>query len=136
MKRYGSLAVAVLLAAIALAVATRLPRPRVPQAPPPSPVPVAELAIEVRDGVVFPDAASVPKDHRVRLAVRNIGAHVTDLKLAGYESRVSCDSLAAGARWTTEFVSDLPGEDFAWMVGGRPAGRLAVTGSHLVEGHR
>ena len=30
----------------------------------------------------------------------------------------------------------LPGEDFAWLLNGKPAAKLRVAGSHLVEGHR
>jgi hypothetical protein len=135
MTRYHGLVLAVVIAALVVGGLARLPR-TTRTAPEPAPVPVVDLAIEVRDGVLAPEVASVPKDHRVRLVVTNAGTRSTSLSLAGYTARVSCDSLAPGARWATEFVADLPGDDFAWMVGGQPAGRLAVTGSHLIEGHR
>ena len=136
MKRYRPLVLGVLFAAIALTVIARLPHREKSSTPQTAVVPVADLVIEVKDGVVLPAAASVPKDHLVRLVVRNTGTRRTDLKLAGYESHVSLDSLAPGERWTTEFIADLPGDDFAWMVGGQPVGRLGVTGPHLIEGHR
>ena len=51
-------------------------------------------------------------------------------------NRPAAAPLAPGAGWTGEFLADRPGEDFAWLLDGEPAGRLTVTGSHLVEGHR
>ena len=136
MNRYLTLIVAVLLAAIALTVITRMPRRGATVAPKVAEIPVADLAIELKDGAVIPFASSVPKDHLVRLVVTNTGTRAADLRLVGYENHVRIDSLAPGARWTGEFIADLPGDDFAWMIGGQPAGRFGVAGSHLVEGHR
>jgi hypothetical protein len=62
--------------------------------------------------------------------------HAVGLALAGYEDRLAIPALSPGATWSGEFIADRPGEDFAWLLDGVPAGRLAVTGSHLVEGHR
>jgi hypothetical protein len=56
--------------------------------------------------------------------------------LAGYEELLPPRRIAPGETWSAEFVSSRPGDDFAWLVDGRPAGRLRVTGSHLEEGHR
>lgn len=136
MSRYRPLIVAVLFAAIALTVIARLPHRESSSTPKVAEIPVADLTIEVKDGTVIPYASSVPKDHLVRLVVTNTGIRATDLKLVGYENHVSIASLAPGERWTGEFIADLPGDDFAWMIGGQPAGRFGVTGSHLVEGHR
>jgi hypothetical protein len=58
------------------------------------------------------------------------------LRLAGYQDRVSLDSLAAGETRVVEFLADRPGEDFTWLIDGRPSGWFLVTGSHLVGGHR
>ena len=42
-----------------------------------------------------------------------------------------------GTSWIDEQVfADRPGDDFAWEVNGQVAGKLTVSGSHLVEGHR
>jgi len=66
----------------------------------------------------------------------NRDAVTVTLSLAGYEDRLAPRALARGARWDTTFIADRPGEDFAWLLDGKPAGQLTVTGSHLVEGHR
>ena len=122
-----------------LAVGVRLPG-RAPRAVPPpakaqAAVPVVRLAIEVRAGAAPPPRAAGPKDHRVELEVRNGEARTVRLALAGYDDRVSL-SLAPGERWAGSFLADRPGDDFAWLLDGRAAGRLDVTGSHLEEGHR
>jgi hypothetical protein len=135
-SRYRVLALVVLAAALGTSALARLPRRAPEAAAPPAPLPVVELAIVLEDGRVTPSAAAVPKDHEVRLAIRNRGARAAEVRLAGYEDRLTIAALAPGATWRGSFVSDRPGEGFAWLVDGEPAGRLAVTGSHLVEGHR
>jgi hypothetical protein len=92
--------------------------------------------VDVAGGRVQPPVTSVPKDHRVRLTVRNHDAKVAVLSLSGYEDRVRIPPLHPREHWTGEFLADRPGEDFAWVLNGEPAGRLAVTGQHLMEGHR
>jgi hypothetical protein len=135
---YLGLGIAVVVLAVGL---TLLGRPRHAQAPvtaaAPAPIVVLELAIE--DGRMAPAMSSVPKDARVRLRVNVHGARSArgvQLSLAGYEDRLAIPELAPGSSWTGEFFADRPGEDFAWLIDGTPAGRLAVTGSHLIEGHR
>jgi hypothetical protein len=54
----------------------------------------------------------------------------------GYEDRLGAVRVAPDSLWRGEFVADRPGQDFAWVLDGAPAGRLEVAGSHLVEGHR
>ena len=101
-------------------------------------VPGAEataVELEVRGGAVTPASLAVPKDHRVMLTVVNRGDRPARLALAGYQDRFSI-ALAPGATWRGAFLADRPGEDFAWLLDGTPVGRVAVTGSHLVEGHR
>lgn len=139
MKRpYVLLVAAVIVAAIALTLLGRAPRheaaPRGREAA--APAPVTALTLEVRDGLIEPPAVRAPKNNRVRLAVTNRGTTPARLALAGYEDRLSIPEIAPGASWTGEFVADRPGDDFAWMLDGAPAGRFAVTGSHLIEGHR
>lgn len=134
MNRYLRLGLMVLLAAAGVSALSRLPR-RAEVADAPAPVPVAELAMEIGDEAVTPGSAAVPKNHRVRLTIRNAGTRTHAVRLAGYERDVSV-TLAPDSIWRGEFLAELPGEDFAWLVDGEPRGRLAVTGSHLVEGHR
>jgi hypothetical protein len=93
------------------------------------------MQIEVADGVVSPANASVPKDHRVSLEIVNHGAHAASVRLAGYQDRVGVD-LAPGATTRIEFLADRPGEDFPWLVDGRPTGRFVVAGAHLAERRR
>lgn len=101
-----------------------------------APDPGVELTLTIEDGRISPATSAVPKDRRVLLAITNRGKRDVDLKLAGYEDRLSIGTVAAGDTWSGEFVADLPGAEFTWLVNGEPAGLFAVTGSHLVEGHR
>jgi hypothetical protein len=98
--------------------------------------PVVELTIGIEDGRLSPAAAAVAKGSRVRLRVDFRGHQPARLALAGYEDLLSIPPLDPGTVWTGEFTAERPGEDFAWLLDGEPCGRLAVTGSHLVEGHR
>lgn len=138
-SRYSALLLGIAVLAVALSVIARL-APHgshgAPGAAAPAPAPVVALALDARDSTVVPGSAQVPKDHRVQLTVTNRGATLARLVLSGYEDRLSIPPLPPGAAWSGEFLADRPGEDFAWMLSGQPAGRLTVTGSHLVEGHR
>ena len=135
-RPYVVLLVVALGAAVALGVmGRRHPTPR-PAAAPTVALPTVALRVEVRDGAVEPANAAVPKDHRVELDVVNRGRAPVSVRLAGYEDRVAVDSLAGGASRHVAFDADRPGEDFAWLLDGRPVGRLSVTGSHLAEGRR
>jgi len=135
-RAYRNLSIAVLLAALLVAVLAR--RPHHFAAPPDrsAVAPSVRLTVQVRDGVASSDPASVPKDRQVELDVANREARPVRLTLAGYEDRVDTGSIAPGQTWHGRFLADRPGQDFAWLVDGRPVGRLAVTGSHLEEGHR
>jgi hypothetical protein len=135
---YLGLAIAVVVLAATLTLLGR-PRRAEPPATAAAPTPVAVLELAIEGGRVAPAMASVPKDARVRLHVdvrAGRGARDVRLSLAGYEDRLAIPELAPGSSWTGEFFADRPGEDFAWLIDGVPAGRLAVTGSHLIEGHR
>ncbi|OGF14375.1 MAG: hypothetical protein A2W00_12800 [Candidatus Eisenbacteria bacterium RBG_16_71_46] len=134
-RSYLALFAVIVLIAVGVTLAGRAPRDVPPPAKAQAAVPVVRLAIEVRAGAVLPPRAAVPKDHRVELEVRNGEARTVRLALAGYDDRVSL-SLAPGERWAGSFLADRPGDDFAWLLDGRAAGRLDVTGSHLEEGHR
>jgi hypothetical protein len=132
---YLGLAIAVVVLAATLTLLGR-PRRAEPPATAAAPTPVAVLELAIEGGRVAPAMASVPKDARVRLRVSVRGTRGVRLSLAGYQDRLAIPELAPGSSWTGEFFADRPGEDFAWLIDGVPAGRLAVTGSHLVEGHR
>ena len=135
MRRYLWLFALTLIAGAGLTLAARRPRRvEAPQAA--APVPVVRLAVAIEDGALVPAVTSVPKGHEVRLAVENRGRARATLALAGYEDRLAIPALEPGARWSGAFTADRPGDDFAWTIDGRPAGRFAVQGSHLVEGHR
>jgi hypothetical protein len=135
MRRYLVLFVVTLAAAAALGALAR--RPRREAAPAPlAPVPVVTLALAIEGGGLDPGITTAPKGHEVRLTVENRGRSTARLALAGYEDRLAIPALAPGATWSGTFTADRPGDDFAWLLDGRPAGRFAVQGSHLVEGHR
>jgi hypothetical protein len=137
-RSYLLLVAAVIVAAIGLTIVARMPRrasaPGGEEAT--APGPVVELALGIRDGRVDPPVAQAPKGARIHLTVTNQGTAPARLSLAGYEMQLSIPELAPGASWTGEFTASLPGDDFAWVLNGAPSGRFAVTGSHLVEGHR
>ena len=137
MKRYLMLFVgAVVVGFILLAVGRRIPAgPSGGEHAPRGPV--VEVAITVTpDSHIEPDAISVPKDARVRLSVTNRHRLAVSLALMGYQDRFGVPYVAPDSTWRGEFVADRPGDDFAWVLEGAPVGRLRVTGSHLVEGHR
>jgi hypothetical protein len=136
-RRYGAIFVAALAVALLATFALRRPRPAAP--PVPAAVAAESVAVAVEllaggDALASPDA--IDAGRTVALAVTNRDRTPRRLRLAGYEDRVDTGALAPGATWHGGFVADRPGDDFAWLVDGRPAGRLDVRGSHLVEGHR
>ena len=133
--RYLGLAIGVVMLAVVITVLGRPQRVERPSAPPAA-APVVELMLAIDGGRLSPAMTSVPKGARVRLRVAARGARGARLALAGYQDRLAIPPLAPGAMWTGEFIADRPGDDFAWLLDGVPAGRLAVTGSHLIEGHR
>lgn len=130
--------IALLAMALALGVLAGLAR-RIPQPMSPLPSrlathPEQQLALTVTPGHVTPTEYAVPVGTRVRLAVLGAGRDTVQFALMGYEDHVAL-ALPPGATRTLEFDADRPGEDFAWLVNGTPAGRFRVTGSHLVTGH-
>jgi hypothetical protein len=135
-RAYAGLLAATAVIALGLALLARLPHGAAERAAAPASVPGVALALEVAGGTLAPPLSTVPKDHLVRLELRNRGSAPVGFALAGYEDRVSAAAVAPGETLRVEFLADRPGEDFAWLVDGKPCGRLVVTGSHLVDGHR
>ena len=137
-RRYLVLLAAVLVVGLALSLIARSGRLQSSQAPTPvnAPAPRVPVSIHVRDGAITPSESVVPLGSRVALEVVNDGHHNVDVTLAGYEGRLPALHVVGIAAARGEFTADRPGEDFAWLVDGRPAGRLRVAGSHLIEGHR
>ena len=136
MRRYGVLFMVTIAAGLLLAALGRPSRRAVePGRAKAAATAAAVLAVEIQDGAVSPSASAVPRGTRVSLRAVNRGSRAAHLALSGYEDRLSL-TLAPGQSATVVFLADRPGDDFAWLVDGRPAGRFAVTGSHLVEGHR
>lgn len=135
-RAYLRLFLAVLALGVGLALLARAPRREAAPAPPPAPAPRAEIALALdAAGAIEPERSRVPKGADVTLTVSNRGATLRTLALAGYEAHVHV-AVPPGKSATLSFRADHPGDDFAWLVDGEPAGRLAVNGSHLVEGHR
>lgn len=137
-RRYLTLLVAVAVLGIALSFVAHSRWMRSGQAPASAAAPAARVpvSIHVRDGAVTPSESVVPLGARVALEVVNDGPKEIELALSGYEGTVPVLHVAGVAAASAEFTADRPGEDFAWLVDGRPAGRLRVAGSHLIEGHR
>ena len=137
MNRYLLLVVLAFGIALALGIVARAPRTSAPRpARVAAEVPADSLRIAFADGAARPEAASIAEGRRLALTFVNEGAQAITVGLAGYEDRVPPAPLAPGASRTQVFVADRPGEAFAFLVDGEPTGRLAVTGSHLPEGHR
>ncbi|HET9950899.1 MAG TPA: hypothetical protein VFS09_03800 [Candidatus Eisenbacteria bacterium] len=133
--RYLRLFIAVLATGAALALLSRLPRREAPPAPAPAPAARAEIALALdAAGAIAPARSVVPKGADVTLTVTNHGSKVRTLSLAGYETHLHL-AVPPGATAIDSFRADHPGSDFAWLVDGEPAGKFAVSGSHLVEGH-
>lgn len=88
------------------------------------------------DGGMTPASVTVEKGSRVHVSMSNTGQTPVRVELPGYEERFAPVAVEPGGTWRGELIADRPGDDFAWLVDGRPAGRLIVTGSHLIEGHR
>jgi hypothetical protein len=138
-RRYVWLAVAIVALAAALtAWGERLSRRPAPIASSDSTrVPAEDVDLMIGpDGGMTPASVTVEKGSRVHLSMSNTGPTPVRVELPGYEVHFPAVTIEPGGRWSGEFVADRPGDDFAWLVDGRPAGRLAVTGSHLIEGHR
>jgi cupredoxin-like protein len=135
-RRYG------VLFAVILAIAVVLARVKAPHGATGGggtaalAAPAETVALVVTDGTVTPAQASAHKGSRVRLIVKNRGSAPMQLALAGYEGRLVVPRLEPGVAWSGSFTAELPGDDFAWLVDGKPAARFAVTGSHLEDGHR
>lgn len=136
MRSYRGLFLTALALALLVSVLARLPRREAARPVTAPPAPATPLTLVVRGGALEPGVVSVPKGVRVLLTVLNRGDRAVTLTLAGYQDRFTAGPVAPEGAWHGEFLADLPGEDFAWMLDGRPAGRFDVTGSHLVEGHR
>ena len=136
MKRYLILFIGVVLAGtilIAISRQVRVGSPRTAAAE----LEVVEVGITITSGHrIEPELISVPKDARVRLTVVNRDRLAASLTLMGYQDRFAAAYVEPDSSWQGEFLADRPGDDFAWMLEGAPVGRLRVTGSHLVEGHR
>jgi hypothetical protein len=137
-RRYFLLFLAVLALGLALGFATRSGRlgPRASRTSEAAPVPRVTVSLTVHDTTVTPADLVVPLGSRVSLEIANEGRKEVDVALAGYAGRLPAIRVQPGAVGHGEFTADLPGEDFAWLVNGRPASRLTVAGSHLIEGHR
>ena len=136
MKRYLWLLGVGLLASALSLVAVRHVRSVAPAEVPAAPVATSSLALVLRREHLEPEVASLPQGHAVELEVRNERATPVTLVLQGYEDRFHVGPIAPGDTWRGTFTADRPGEAFPWTVDGETVGRLAVTGSHLVEGHR
>jgi hypothetical protein len=138
-RRYLWLLVASLGLAVALSVWGDSARKRAPAVGASDSVRVRPVEVTLMigpDWAMTPASVSVEKGQTVAVTVTNAGHAPARLELPGYEDRVAAVTIDPGVTWRVQFVADRPGDDFAWTVNGEPAGRLLVTGSHLVEGHR
>jgi hypothetical protein len=134
-RRYLVVLVFGLLGGLAIIVFAR----RAPDTSPASveaPMETMTLAVRLLDTGVQVSDSVVAQGVVVHLTVENTSRVAVTLSLGGYEDRVHFESLAPGASDTASFVTDRPGERFPWLRDGAPTASLAVTGSHLVEGHK
>ena len=136
MKRYAMLFGSALVLGIVLMLVARNVHTQPPAAPKVVEIPTVDLMLTLTKAGITPENSSVPKDHRVRLTVVNHRRERVGVSLHGYQDRLMIGWIEPDSTWRGEFLADRPGEDFAWMLEGEPAGKLSVTGSHLVDGHR
>ncbi len=123
------------LGLVGAAVVSALPHPSAAPPAPAGAVTRRALAVDIDGCGAMTSPAALPAGSTVTLTVTNHRPRSLRVSLAGYEDRVASPPLAPNASWHVTFVADRPGEQFAWLVNGRPEGRLDLTGSHLVEGH-
>ncbi|MBC8423037.1 hypothetical protein H8E07_02845 [bacterium] len=98
---------------------------------------VHETAGELTATGMRPPKIRVPKDHEVHLLISAAPDSPEGLlTVAGYDDRVDAVDIGPGLAREIVFVSDRPGDDFAFRLGGEFVGRLEVTGSHLEKGHQ
>lgn len=136
-RSYRMLVLGTALLAIAAVILVRSPlRPPRPTTAPAPPPPAATLALTVEGGAIRPARVACPKGTLVTATVANRDAVPRTVSLLGYEDLVRPVRVDPGDTVRFRFEAALPGEDFAWLVDGRPAGTFAALGSHLVEGHR
>ena len=136
MKRYLLLLGAAFVVGLVLMLAARTLRAPAPAEARAPEIPSVELALTLTKDGISPANSSVPKDHRVRLTIVNHRRDRVGLSLHGYQDRLMIGWIDPDSTWRGEFLADRPGEGFAWMLEGEPVGRLAVEGSHMVDGHR
>jgi hypothetical protein len=134
--RWLAIGTIALAGAAVVSLLLRAPAARVPAGGPSAPVETLRVALDVRADAVFASRVAVDVNRAVRLEATNHALAPVRLQLSGYEDRVDSGPLAPGDTWKGAFLADRPGEDFAWLVDGRPAGRFVIAGSHLEEGHR
>ncbi len=136
MKRLLTVAAVTLLAALALALlASRRPLGNSQEAAA-APPPVHQATAELTAQGLQPPKVRVPKDHEIHLLISAAPeAPEGLLTVVGYEDRIEAMGMGPGLAREIVFLSDRPGDDFAFRLGGEIVGRLEVTGSHLVEGH-
>jgi hypothetical protein len=138
-QRYLVLLIGVVSIAVAVTLlrAPMLGRRGASRVPAATAVPLQELSLRIEaDGTITPPTGVVDKGARVVVSLTNASDKPIRVELPGYEDLIAPGDLQPGAVWRGEFRADRPGEDFAWLVSGRTAGRLIVKGSHLIEGHQ
>ncbi len=133
-RRYGMLAMVIAVGGAGLAVYARMPhRAAVShEAVAAAPQAAARVVVDAR-GV---SEARVASGSDVTLTLANQRDTEVALDLAGYSDRIGVQHVPAHGSAVVRFHADRPGDDFAWMLDGQPAGRFVVTGSHLQEGHQ
>ena len=136
MKRYAMLFGSALVLGLVLMMVARTVHVPAPATPNVVEIPSVDLMLTLTKAGITPENSSVPKDHRVRLTIVNRRRDRVGLALHGYQDKLMIGWIEPDSTWRGEFLADRPGEDFAWMLEGEPAGKLSVTGSHLVDGHR
>jgi hypothetical protein len=138
-RRYLGLLVAIVAVSVAASLWGRptMSHRRSGASPDAASGPAVEALLRIEhDGTMTPDMVVVEKGTRVAVSLRNESARPVRVELPGYQDRIAPGQIEPGATWRGEFVADRPGDDFAWLLHGKTAGRLVVNGSHLIEGHR
>lgn len=138
-RRYLGLLIAIVGVSVAVSLWGRptMSHRRSSAGPSAASVPAVEVLLRIEhDGTLNPDMVVVENGSRVAVSLKNESGRPMPVELPGYEDRIAPGRIEPGGTWRGEFVADRPGDDFAWLVHGKTAGRFVVSGSHLIEGHR
>jgi hypothetical protein len=139
MKRFLFLALVIALVGLCLGGLARrgaFPRTRASDLAEAAPAETT-IALTWDGGGLVPARLRVARDTRVTFVVATTDTtYAGNLTIPDYGTAAPWVPVVPGSVRRVSFVTARPGDGFAITVGGRPAGRLDVTGEHLEDNRR